>query len=432
MNQLSCEICGGTELLKESGTFVCQKCGAKYSIEEARKMMIDGVVDVKISRAEDISRIKKLADTAYKNETWPDAAKYYTQLLEIYDGDYESNFRCLVAKSNVTGKEFPSTQKSIEIVLDAFGNYREQLMCDENIQLINKKNIIINFFDGIKDSIWWIFNRHKNCETDPDGNKNTICFRYKYEDMIEYLEICIGLFYKLFEIMQYELELCPFIEEQFKCTLKSGLNLLSWYDFEYKRPESNGRYFGDTFNRFLNPSQKQKAEKFRKAILNYQKSLNDRYWNKHPNERKKLNVEKSTLNKKIEELRKAKNETISKIEEETNLLINKIDDDLTMKQKEMISQNLIAIKRINAEMDELYWFQFLRKQKLKDLIDELQENNKTLEKNIKSQKYSEINKVKKMKAVKIKEVQNNTIKNIDAYMRRIKNINDKLERTEFM
>ncbi len=46
MKRLTCEMCGGTDLIKQDGVFVCQSCGVKYSLEEARKMMIEGVVQV--------------------------------------------------------------------------------------------------------------------------------------------------------------------------------------------------------------------------------------------------------------------------------------------------------------------------------------------------------------------------------------------------
>ncbi len=42
MKQLTCEMCGSTNLLKEDGVFVCQECGTKYSVEEAKKMMAGG------------------------------------------------------------------------------------------------------------------------------------------------------------------------------------------------------------------------------------------------------------------------------------------------------------------------------------------------------------------------------------------------------
>ena len=44
MKQLICEMCGSTDLLKQDGVFVCQSCGTKYSVEEAKKMMIEAYV----------------------------------------------------------------------------------------------------------------------------------------------------------------------------------------------------------------------------------------------------------------------------------------------------------------------------------------------------------------------------------------------------
>ena len=42
MKKLVCEMCGSDDLLKQDGVFVCQGCGCKYSVEEARKMMMEG------------------------------------------------------------------------------------------------------------------------------------------------------------------------------------------------------------------------------------------------------------------------------------------------------------------------------------------------------------------------------------------------------
>ena len=46
MKKLTCEMCGATDLLKHDGVFVCQSCGCKYSIEEAKRIMLDGGVEV--------------------------------------------------------------------------------------------------------------------------------------------------------------------------------------------------------------------------------------------------------------------------------------------------------------------------------------------------------------------------------------------------
>ena len=46
MKQMTCEMCGSTDLAKENGFVVCQSCGMKYSVEEAKKLIIEGSVEV--------------------------------------------------------------------------------------------------------------------------------------------------------------------------------------------------------------------------------------------------------------------------------------------------------------------------------------------------------------------------------------------------
>ena len=41
MKQIRCEMCGNSDLIKQDGVFVCQFCGAKYTLEEAKKLLIE-------------------------------------------------------------------------------------------------------------------------------------------------------------------------------------------------------------------------------------------------------------------------------------------------------------------------------------------------------------------------------------------------------
>ena len=66
MKQLTCEMCGSTDLMKQDGVFVCQSCGCKYSVEEARKMMVEGTVDVsgstvKVDTSDQLNKLLVLA-----------------------------------------------------------------------------------------------------------------------------------------------------------------------------------------------------------------------------------------------------------------------------------------------------------------------------------------------------------------------------------
>jgi hypothetical protein len=40
--QLTCDLCGGTDLIKREGVYLCQGCGTQYTLDEVRKMMDDG------------------------------------------------------------------------------------------------------------------------------------------------------------------------------------------------------------------------------------------------------------------------------------------------------------------------------------------------------------------------------------------------------
>lgn len=91
MRQLVCEMCGGNDLIKENGVFVCQTCGCKYSVEEARKMMFDGdesapvVVNrpVTVDNSSQIQHYLELAKTAYAGGNGQAASDYADKALEL-------------------------------------------------------------------------------------------------------------------------------------------------------------------------------------------------------------------------------------------------------------------------------------------------------------------------------------------------------------
>ena len=87
MKQLTCEMCGSTDLLKQDGVFVCQTCGTKYSVEEAKKMMIDGVVEVsgtvKVDDSEKITTFMSIAENAYTSNNLAETEAYCNKIIEI-------------------------------------------------------------------------------------------------------------------------------------------------------------------------------------------------------------------------------------------------------------------------------------------------------------------------------------------------------------
>lgn len=129
MKQLTCEMCGSTDLMKQDGVFVCQTCGCKYSVEEAKKLMIDGIVEVtgkvdvsgstvKVDKNDEVKNYKILARRAFENENYEKSNLYYTKILNILPNDweaiyYDSYIKCLMCKGATHQQDKKIVSKAI-------------------------------------------------------------------------------------------------------------------------------------------------------------------------------------------------------------------------------------------------------------------------------------------------------------------------------
>lgn len=91
MKKIVCELCDGTEFVKEGGMFICQGCGTKYTAEEAKSMMkeVEGgsaVVDVPAGNPnqQQIENLLLLASNAYSASNNEETEKYCNRAIE-YD-----------------------------------------------------------------------------------------------------------------------------------------------------------------------------------------------------------------------------------------------------------------------------------------------------------------------------------------------------------
>ena len=96
MRQLTCEMCGGNDLVKQDGVFICQTCGTKYSVEEAKKMMVEGTVDVTgtvtIDSSVELRNLYELARRAKNDNNSANAQMYYSQIIVKDPSSWEANF----------------------------------------------------------------------------------------------------------------------------------------------------------------------------------------------------------------------------------------------------------------------------------------------------------------------------------------------------
>lgn len=96
MKALQCEMCGSQDLVKDGGVFVCQSCGTKYSVEEAKKMMVEGTVDVKgtvkVDKSQDAKNLVQLAKDAIDSVNGEEAYSYANRALETDPSNAEAWF----------------------------------------------------------------------------------------------------------------------------------------------------------------------------------------------------------------------------------------------------------------------------------------------------------------------------------------------------
>ena len=172
MKALTCEMCGSTNLIKEGGVFVCQSCGTKYSVEEAKKMMVEGTVEVKgtvkVDTSDELKNLYEIARRAKEAENSDNAAKYYDMILVKDPGSWEANYYvvyfksmgCKIAEIWSAASDMANCQSSVvQLIKD---NETDETLQKTALAEISLKNTIIssilfnaakNHYEGIDASI---------------------------------------------------------------------------------------------------------------------------------------------------------------------------------------------------------------------------------------------------------------------------------------
>ena len=148
MNKLVCEMCQSNDMVKQDGYFVCQACGTKYTVEEAKKLMIEGTVDVSGStvKVDNTSFVQKSLENARRakaKEDWEECEKYYNMVEQHEPKNIEAIFFSAYGKAKmgmVDSDRFKREQKvnvlknSISVIDDNYDNSPEKY--EENKKLI--------------------------------------------------------------------------------------------------------------------------------------------------------------------------------------------------------------------------------------------------------------------------------------------------------
>ena len=133
MQALVCELCGSNDIVKQDGYYVCQHCGTKYTPEEARKMMIEGTVEVagtvKVDNSSFVTKYLANARRARTKGDWAEVEKYYNMVEQNAPENIEAIFysaygrlRCTLLEdlSAKWDNDIEVLKKSVSVLDDYF------------------------------------------------------------------------------------------------------------------------------------------------------------------------------------------------------------------------------------------------------------------------------------------------------------------------
>lgn len=88
MEKMVCEMCSSNEFIKKDGFYVCEHCGTKYTLEEAKNL----IQTVQIDRSPEMEKVWVLARRAKENGDSENAASYYQTILMNDPDNWEATF----------------------------------------------------------------------------------------------------------------------------------------------------------------------------------------------------------------------------------------------------------------------------------------------------------------------------------------------------
>ncbi len=170
MKKLVCEVCGG-ELIKEGEFLVCQNCGCKYSLDAAKKMMVEGKVDVsgstvKVDNSDELDNLYQLARRARDNSDMKNAQKYYEQVLVKDPSSWEASFYPVYCEC------YYFTDDNVESHCKKIGNCAEsilQLVKTNVTDVTERKKVVEEIFHNVMQLSNTYYNTFIKWHNIPDG-----------------------------------------------------------------------------------------------------------------------------------------------------------------------------------------------------------------------------------------------------------------------
>ncbi len=343
MKQFVCELCDSTNIIKQEDCFVCSDCGAKYSLEEAKKHMTD---------CDDVNYYIEQASLAYKNQDLNGALENLNNAL-MKDPD---SVDALLLKHKILVHH--STPK--ENYFEQTKEIDKKIMSMDQLGLLFSQ-IYMDYFTKVSSVMLTVV---KTLASRPDLKIHTVYLQratavnLKVNDLIRrgYTEAINEMistdkatqnaYSEFCKIIDLTEENCKFsflvadclleIEDDSKVYYTSMQKLFNFYAYSYEKYiklyTDCIRTFGKVFTTAAEEKHKNILNDFKSKEKNFGDKLEAinaaeraevtrKYWEKHTDEKQKLEAEKQSLltqisesEKKIEEITASYAEGLSELQ----------------------------------------------------------------------------------------------------------------------
>ena len=375
MGKLKCEMCNSNDFVKENGFFVCQSCGCKYSLEEARKLMNESVSTPNtnkntstVNQEESLEKLHTLATKALLNldtervknycykaeEIEPENPKtrIIEFLVQVYETEYESQ---------------DSTLKSeIQSIFDLFEKVSKENL-QNYISLVCSSTVICsNFYSLLKDQILEKYNKElEKCESKIEKIREDNA-KFELEDT--FFEDLGGV-YTRERYVEREFIKKEFMKERSDAD-KNLDNIKNKIKVIYTKIS------------IIELGLINNLEKMVKDINNYlkkseQKERYQKYWEEHKQEKEELEKELNQLNEELSNLKPNYTETIEKREAEVAKLKKELEAD-TPEEIVSFNQNKIVVDLKNnlKSLKTTLFSEFRNRKAIEELNEKIKDEEK--------------------------------------------------------
>ena len=422
MKQLVCEMCGSKDLIKTEGLFVCQQCGCKYTVEEARKMMIEGTVDVsgssvKIDKSEEAEKLLALGRRAYRESNYERASSYFDDALKVDPDSWEANFYRSYC-STMTCKLI-NLVSQFQATVNAAASSLNIIYSKENVEVEG----IIDIINRIKElSTLAFFNKYSFYNQHPEkveylGSGNSITHNENgYRDMMLGCTLMAGAVSKLYIAIPMNPKANSHVADAaFSAAQKLESDLRSspeapYNQFGYRHIYQTYMNVRNDLISFAKDAQDSiiKSKKGIEARENIKRRAEEqkyelekaervkKYWDAHIEEKNELQKKLDELNTQLEQI----NEKIDPIEARKKEIIQYRDESIPAENKK---EALLKEKKdLMVQYQSLGILKVKEKKTINERIGKIWDELKTLDAAIDQEKEERRVKAKK----EIKEIEN--------------------------